>query len=316
MSSTNLINFSLRQNKGIERAIVFEGLLQLPKSIGLRGATYVGLGSVWFADFVLAHRLLGIENMISLEDDPIIFRRAEFNVPYRTLLVFEGKSTDAIPALLEDEDLAARPWILWLDYDKPLDEDRRDELAQLVADLPADSVLLATFNAHMANYGGKPAQRHERLRNLFGLAAPENMTTEEAKDRDRMMEILASSVETFLVSKAVESGRPGGFVPAFRVMYVDGAPMVTVGGVLPDESNEEEVRHDVSNPEWPGFVSDIIALPPLTAKEIHALQAMLPNPARITREQVQAAGFDLLEEDIDSFVNHYLRYPNFAQLAV
>ena len=100
MSSTNYVDFSLRQNKSIERLIVFDGLRRIIDTCALEDLIYIGLGSVWFTDFILAHRNLGIETMFSIEQDDIVFKRAEFNKPYRTLEVIHGESQDVVPELL------------------------------------------------------------------------------------------------------------------------------------------------------------------------------------------------------------------------
>lgn len=315
MSSTNIVNFSLRQNKSIERAIVFDGLMKLGSIINMKQAVYVGLGSVWFADFILAHRLLGIETMISMEDDPVTYKRARYNIPYRTVEVIEGQSRAVIPELLQRAELRDLPWIVWLDYDEALLEDRRDELSDLVPALPRDSVLITTFNAHGASYNRQPAGRPERIHELFGSAAPERISVADTRDRDQTMRILAATVTDFLVGVGVMSGAAGGFVPAFRLMYVDNAPMVTVGGVLPSAASAEGIEAVVSDAAWPGVLSEVVSPPPLTAKEVQALQALLPNPESITRAEVQAIGFDLEEDHIGFFADHYLRYPQFAQLA-
>jgi hypothetical protein len=314
MSSTNLINYSLRQNKAIERAIAFDCFAALKDVLHLENAVYVGLGSVWFADFVLAHRILGIESMISIECDPILFKRAQFNRPYRTVEVLEGKSSDIIPELLRRSDLTDRPWIVWLDFTKGITGESRDELVDLARTLPQNSILATTFNAHANTYGA-PTHRGPRIRELFGRAAPDHMSLDESKDRNRVMQILARAVEDYLASQAVDAGRQGGFVPALRLMYVDNAPMVTVAGVLPSPKNDEDVRRIVSDPSWQGRLDDVIAVGPLTSVELHALESMLPSKARPTRVDVQSAGFDLEEEQLQSFVSHYLRYPQFAQMA-
>src|SRR6266487_4319439 len=311
MSSTNLVNFALRQNKSIERAIAFDCLAAVHRSLSLENAVYIGFGSVWFVDFVLAHRLLGIETMISIESDAVTFKRALFNRPYRTLEILEGSSSEVVPQLLDNPELAGRPWVLWLDYDKGINEDRRDELAGLIPALPEDSVLMTTFNAHANTYGA-PTHRPRRIRELFGIAAPETMSLEESKDKNRFMQILGHTVEDYLASQAVDTGRVGGYVPTIRLLYVDNAPMVTIGGTLPAVTNEGEVRRMVAQSEWLGRSDEVIAAPPLTGKEILALQSKLPTKAPVTREDVLAMGFDLEEEQLHSFVSHYLRYPQYA----
>lgn len=312
MSSTNVVNFSLRQNKAIERSIVFDGLAQLVPAFGAADIAYVGLGSVWFADFHLAHRVLGINAMVSAEEEDIIFRRAHYSKPYKTITVAHGRSDSVLPQFLDDGPIAGHPWITWLDYDHALDEDRLTELRRLTETLAPNSCLLVTFSATPGMYG-RPASRRERVLQLLGDAVTDVVTT-DLIEVEELTDALAIGTLNFLRAAAFQAGRPGGFVPAFSVKYRDGTPMVTVGGVLPSVEAESDVLSVIDADEWPGFVTDSIDTPPLTSREVLALQAALPTETPITREQVQAWGFDLSESAIAGFSRHYLRFPYFAQV--
>lgn len=314
MSSTNIVNFSLRQNKSIERAIAFDCISLVMKQLQIADAVYVGFGSVWFEDFVLAHRFLGIETMISIEGNPVVYKRAVFNRPFRTVEVRDGDSADVIPYLLQQRELAERPWVVWLDHDHEINEDRLDELVDLVRTLPPNSFLLITFGAMPSKYG-KPPERPERIRNLFGETAPDGLTPKDCKDDAPCARVLARATEDLLLSKAIQSARPGSYVPAVNLTYKDSVPMVTVGGVLPSEENHGLVRALVENTDWPGLVDRMIDTPPLTTKEVMALQSMLPSEDKISRGDVQKMGFDLEEGHLTSYIDHYLRYPQFAQVA-
>jgi hypothetical protein len=314
MSSTNVVNFSLRQNKSIERGIVFDCLGDITRLLQLSHLVYVGLGSVWFSDFVLAHRLLGIDTMISIESDEVIYKRAAFNKLYRTLEVIKGSSADVIPRLVERDDLVGRPWIAWLDFDDDIDRDKLDELVELIRILPSDSILLTTFSAYAAKYG-RNENRPEYLKLLFRDAAPEGISSLDTRKQEELTGILAESTERYLTSSAIQSGRPGSFIPTIRLMYRDSAPMATVGGVLPRPENEESVRQLVNDVHWPGRSAKLIQVPHLTAREVLALQSGLPSGLPITRDDVRQLGFDLQEDQLDSYVEHYIRYPQFSQVA-
>ncbi len=313
MSSTNTVNFSLRHNKGIERSIVFEGLAQWQRTVGIKNPIYVGFGSVWFSDFAMAHRQLGVETMFSIEMDEIVALRALYNRPFRTISVVQGESQDVIADLLVREDLAGRPWIVWLDYDACLNAERLEELQNLVLSLPANSTLITTFNARGTNYGSKPVNRPDFLRRLFGDACPDDLTMDDCKDEGGLMRILAQATQDSLHSIALSGARPGGFVPAFQVSYKDATPMVTVGAFLPTVEDRPATAGLVGS-GWHGIVDDVIATPPLTPREITALLAQLPNPAGLTRDDVRSLGFDLEPHHIRSFVDHYLRYPSYVQV--
>lgn len=315
MSSTNIVNFSLRQNKCIERAITFDCIGLLMNDLHIDDAVYVGFGSLWFEDFDLAHRLLGIQTMISIEYDSTVFKRALFNRPYRTVEVLQGDSAEVLPSLLERDELSHRPWLVWLDYDKEINEERLDELVTLVQDLPPNSFLLTTFSA-MPNRYGRPFERPERIRRLFGDdTVPEELSQRECKDESRLAHLLGQATEDLLLSRAIRSGRPGSFVPSVNLAYKDSVPMVTVGGLLPAPEKYDSARELIDQPNWPGRIKRLIETPPLTTKEIQALQSMLPSETGLTRQDLAEIGFDLEETQLASYVDHYLRYPRFAQVA-
>jgi hypothetical protein len=280
--------------------------------LDITDAVYIGFGSVWFADFVLAHRMLGIQSMISIESDPVTFKRAEFNRPYRTLEVVEGESSDETPRLLDRPELADRQWIIWLDYDKGLDVTKLEELTELVRRLPPNSILLTTFSALARKYGLGP-RGSKKVNSLFDLSGPESISQKDYDDDDALMRFLAKALEDFLVSKAVQATKH--FVPAFRLLYRDSTPMVTIGGVLPSGASEQAIRKIVSDAKWEGQPADAIEAPPLTVKEIMALQALLPDSKGLARSDVQHLGFDLEDAQLRSFVDHYLNYPSFVQVA-
>ncbi len=319
-SSSDVVNYSLRQNKSIERSLVFDGARTLIDRLGLTDFVYVGLGSVWFADFHLAHRHLRTGTMVSIEADPVTYTRAVFNKPYRTVDVRPGLSSAVIPGLLKEPELQGRPWMVWLDYDQSVGEDELVELADLVGGLPPDSLLLTTFSATAGRYGNKPVSRPQRLRDLFGAAAPPASPGGQEDDlslysSEALPGVLAESMQRHLRSKALQKGRPGGYLPAFQLIYRDGTPMVTVGGFLASPGRQAAAAAVVADADWACLVRRTIDTPLLTQKETQKLQEQLPvATGRLTRAQVNRLGFDLEQDALDSFQDHYLRFPTFSQL--
>lgn len=317
VSSTSFVDFSVRQNKAIERSIVFGCLQELTRKMELDNPIYVGFGSVWFVDFIQAHRHLAINTMISIESDEIIYARAKFNKPFRTVEIHHGLSTNVIPTLIRDENYAGRPWIVWLDYDSALDEDKLSELTYLVQVLPENSILLTTFTATSRYYGKKDSKREEFLRGILGDALIDTPFPDAGslKNVSVQMDVLSKSALNFLVAAGLQGGRTGGAYPAFRLMYQDGSPMVTVGVALPSGATASSVEELLKSGSWKGKINQPISTPPLTAREMNALQAALPAQFPITRENVREMGFDLLDDQIASFVRHYLEYPSFVQVS-
>jgi len=52
----------------------------------------------------------------------------------------------------------------------------------------------------------------------------------------------------------------------------------------------------------------------MTLKEVAALQAELPPLVQITRAHIQSLGFDLHDEQIQSFQRYYKYLPSFAEI--
>ena len=61
MPSFDVVNYSLRPNKSIQRTIVFEAVSILQGWLRLENLLYIGFGSIWFTDFQLAHKFLRVK---------------------------------------------------------------------------------------------------------------------------------------------------------------------------------------------------------------------------------------------------------------
>lgn len=313
MASFDSINYSLRPSKSVQRGIVFHGLKALNDAMALQNPLYVGFGSIWFTDFVMAHKVLEIDEMISIEANDVGFRRAEFNKVYRSINVVEGRSEDKIPELLNLEEYQARPWILWLDYDGALDEEKVEEMRWLLLNAPPNSIVLFTFSATQNAYGAKPAHRPGRVADILGPVVPDDLSR-EACSKENLPQTLASLTMDFLSSVVADNARLGGFIRSFKIPYFDSVGMVTVGGVLPALGTAPTARAVVADQKWQGIVDETIQAPPMTLKEVATLQAELPCLGDLTRARVQELGFDLLEHQIRSFQRYYKYLPNFAEI--
>ncbi len=313
MPSFNVVNYSLRPNKAIQRSLVFEGVKILQAHLNLEEMVYIGLGSIWFTDFQLAHKFLHVKDMISFESNEIGFRRAKFNQPFKTITIKNGLSHDILPELFTDNLLSKRPWLIWLDYDDALEEAKVDDIRQVIEKAPSDSILLVTLPA-VGRAFGKPANRPDRIRKILGNVVPNDLTRDACKD-EALSETLLNLIADYMSSVAATAARPGGFIRAFRLAYRDGTPMITVGGILPSKGAIGASKVTVSSPNWPAITDYPIVTPPLTLKEAAVLQSQLPATRRLTRRAIQRLGFDLEEDQLRSFERFYRYYPIFAQIS-
>lgn len=318
MASFDDINYSIRPAKSIQQLLIFDSIKNvIDRHLDLVDPIYVGLSSVWFTDFLKAHRILGIDHMISIEMDEIAFRRAIFNRPFHSVDVKRGHSTEVIQEMVEDARYSTRSWIVWLDYDGILDEGVLDDMRQLVENAPVNSIILFTFNAHERSYGKLLSEgnkeRLETLRSLFGSVFRDEISNEDLK-KGVFQRTLTQLVLEKLTSFAAGSARTGGFQPAFEIVYADGSAMATVGGILPSKGDRKLVQSIVEDVSWMGRPAEVILAPPLTLLEALKLQAAHPREHPLTRQDVQQLGFDLRQEQIDTFGRYYKMFPIFAQI--
>lgn len=315
MPSFDVVNYSLRPSKSIQRQIIFDGIniLQTRLGLDLSQFIYIGLGSIWFTDFVMAHKLLGIKNMISMEEDCIGYRRALFNAPYATVDVLKGSSSATLPTLFNNENISQNPWLIWLDYDSAFDELLQKDTRDVIEKAPENTLFLITFNSNDNRYG-RLKNRPERLRQLFEDVVPDDLSKCSCK-APCMQEILADFAIAFMQSVAAGSMRRGGFVPAFRVIYNDSATMVTAGCFLASSQQlADEAQKIVGEADWKCRPDETIVAPHLTIREAVTLQSKLPNVNGLSRNIVQSLGFDLEESQIKIYEKYYREYPSFAQI--
>jgi hypothetical protein len=311
MASFDKVNYSLRPSKTIERALAFEGVATLQKALDLREQVYIGFGSIWFTDFQIAHKSLRISDLISIEKDEIGYARAKFNAPYKTVRVRNQHSKEALRELIDDAEFNLRPWVIWLDYDSGFTDSTVDDIRAVVEGAPTNSIFLITFDTSAVP--SRPKDRLFALREAFGALVPDDLLDEDVDER--LPETLAKLASDLMVSTAVQSGRPGGFLPCFNMVYRDTATMMTVGGILPAPAAIPAAREAVQAASWPALVTDRIVAPHLTIKEAATLQAQLPRPKPLTRAAIRRLGFDLNEDQLAIYERYYLYYPSFAQVS-
>lgn len=203
--------------------------------------------------------------------------------------------------------------MIWLDYDYDFNESVRDDLRSAIENAPTNSILIVTVNGLDKKYAGKPIERPERLRSLFGALVPDDLAMADCKG-EKMQKTLADFGLDFMKSVAADMARPGGFVPAFRIVYEDGPPMVTIGGVLPAKADFSAAKEAVGAANWPAWPTLAIRAPHLTMREAAVLQSRLPGATKLTREKVKELGFDLEDGQIEVFETYYREYPAFAQV--
>jgi hypothetical protein len=313
MASFEEINYALRPNKVVERKLVFEVLSTFLPAVNFSTYNYIGLGSMWFVDFIMAHKLLSIGTLISIEKKSP--DRARFNAPYKCIEVKRGKSTDVLPTL----DYNA-PILAWMDYDEGPSPSIIDDFEQLCRASAPGSFLFMTVNAHIGSIRdqkdpeGKLLSRADAFsRSVKGFS--DTALREGDLSAKKYPGVLSSTLLIVLQRFVRRRARGLAYLPICNFSYNDGAPMITIGGLLADEALERKFADIKAQPNPDYFAPTTIfeiAVPPLTHREKMAIDRLLPaaEPPQIQAE----LGFEIPAKQVVQYYRFYLHYPVFAEI--
>lgn len=308
------VHFVLRPAKNVERKMLAEAFQRLALIDRLESYRYVGFGSIYFADFSLFHRTLGIRDLISIERAD--GRRARFkaNRPFKCIDIKLGESTAVLPALGWQ-----RKTILWLDYDDVLMPYMLMDIQSFCARAAPGSVLLVTVDAREGPY----SESDTRLDRLAARLGRERLPA--ALDEEHLAGWGTASVYRDIIdgeTQANLAARNAARDPdsrltyrqLFNFHYADTSKMLTVGGIIYDLPLAHKVQECAF--EQIPFVREgpehyAIETPNLTYRELHRLASQLPcdDPSKL-----KAPGVPL--EDKRRYARLYRYYPTFAEADV
>ena len=176
----------------------------------------------------------------------------------------EGITSDVLP----DLDWGKRS-IIWLDYDYELRSDVLSDLEFLAQHASSGSIVIVTNNAEAVKFGKEEKERLEKLRGLAGSLFPSPVPA-NAMATEGFPSFLADILFNHLEWAAMHGGKAISFYPLFNYYYSDSSRMVTVGGMLTDETDKRRLNNKLKNAKLDlkaGRNQTRINVPPLTAKE-------------------------------------------------
>lgn len=321
------VNYSIRANKNIERKLIFDALIRLPHSFKLEQYRYIGFGSMWFIDFIFAHRLLRITSMWSIERVNSS-ARAEFNRPYDCIEIKSGDSCEILARMAPEE--WSIPFIAWFDYDGRFDKDVFGDCEILLTKASPGSVILMTVNAHRNSYKPVDESGYARasintLREIFGDSVPVEGVPSEPREIEisKFPNILSGCILNLMGHIVRGSGRaskscPYRFIPLFAFEHNDGAPMITVGGMLADwrRISDLEVAMGVeADALFSGKAkkTETLDLVPITTKEKLSLDRLLPCSESEFDIRFGGSGIKLDINQARKYRRFYSHFPVFAE---
>jgi hypothetical protein len=273
---------------------------------------YTGLGSIFFVDFIMFQKFLGIHRMLSIEFSKKIKKRVKFNRPFANIKTERGRIGEFIPGLNKD-----LKHLLWLDYDYPLDESVMTDVILAASELPCASILLITVDLEMpkGTDQGKTLTPQERMQYYKRAAGrffePEWETSDFALSR-------MANINIRLLFNAIKNGLAGReevtFLPLFSFIYADGHRMFTFGGMIANPSDKGRVegcdfrkafymRRDVRDNPYE------IMVPIVTRKERLHLDSHMPCEDAWKPKEFELDGAAVL-----TYREIYRFYPAYAEL--
>ena len=305
------IHYGLRPAKNIERKMLAEAFRRLSEFGTIESYRYVGFGSIYFCDFCLFHKSLGITNMLSIEWDVKNAGRFKFNRPFGCIQIKFGDSNEELPALSWNERT-----ILWLDYDRKLDRAALTDISWFCAHAVPGSAILVTVNAQSDRFDEGPLQQlrervgEEKVSPAIGETELKGWGTADVNRR-----IITNEIQEKLDIR--NGGRSAGsrmlYRQLFNFRYADGPnfpKMLTVGGLLFEEGQSNIVGKcafetlPFVRPEEKGY---LIEVPNLTFRELRHLDAQLPisDPKQLDAPSIP-------EKDLERYARVYRYFPAFV----
>ena len=285
-SSFEKFNYALRPAKNIERKMLCEAFGRLPRIAPLTSYRYVGFGAIGFHDFCLFHQRLGISDMVSIEGNEEARERITHNIPYACIQMKWGMSHRVLPQLEW-----SKRTIVWLDYERPLDSQKLDDVAFVVANVPSGSIIVITVPADPGEVDATVDTGEKRLADLRSRVGkahiPPNMDGKSLAKwgmAEASHKIIVNQLQKILSDRnaPLEEHERVEYLQLFNFHYADGIKMLSVGGLIlnaEDEAKLSDLHFQDLEFYRSGEDAYLIESPLLTLREIKALDETLPDSA-------------------------------------
>jgi hypothetical protein len=330
--SGGLVPYHLRPNKSVDRYLFVELLAKVNRFKPITFYSYVGFGGPFLEDFKLIHNQFGNKKMISIEIDPNVLKRQEFNLPLSCIERLNQSSGDFIASYSIEGNA-----VIWLDYTDPRKIRLQiQEFESLLSKLQTYDVVKITLNANpetlrahdARNEEGKREtteerneKRLEKLSERLGDYLPHGATS-DMMTIDGLPQVLCRALE-FAANNAMK-GRLGNiFQPLAAFAYADSQhQMLTLTGIILPRADIRDFFRETAIRKWRLSATDWrtihkIKLPELTAREKLFIDRHLPksNEKRIQKKLKFLFGADEEQslEVLKSYVTFYRHYPNYIR---
>lgn len=313
--SDQKINYQYRPAKSIERKMLCDLIreIQLIRADG--EMRYIGLGAKYFTDFLLLHNEFGITDMISIEAQRERQLRYDFNKPLKCIQMWYGSTNEILPQI---SGFDQKMNLIWLDFDDAFGKSMLYDLETICRSIRTGSMFFISCN--YSYRGGNQSEKMESFKESVGDFFDEKIMKSEYTNK-RMPYVIKKVVDNQIrkiidLRNRTEKNMAVEYMQLLFLTYQDGAPMMTIGGILVDEELKKRIIESKIIDKY-SFISDgenafSIDIPNLTNKEI---QLILKNlPVSIEEFQIHEQEFFGIEYDeICKFEKIYRYYPYYSE---
>lgn len=313
-SSGKRINYTLRPSKQVERKLIIELLHRLAsEGYTIPSYTYLGMGSIYYYDFILFHRYLYIKKMICAESSTAIKRRMKFNRPYKFIRLLIEPISQVIPKLSRNV-----KYMAWLDYDKMISSTAVNDIVSLCSLLKSGSVFIISVPTRSPLEGlsvEEAAKEKQELESSyeadFGNYLPADFGL-----KNYFEPALFQSLNLWIINAAISrslNGSGNEFLQLMNFKYSDGLKMTTLGGVIDSPEKIASLKRSKSLMKCPYVSTRLdksigISVPPLTLREKIWLDKNLRDGLKQSDLQ-----FELDREFLDNYKLYYSQYPEYFE---
>jgi len=308
------IQYEFRPAKQVERRMLlhtFQSLMEI--GFPITHYKYTGLGSIYFVDFIMFHRYLGIRKFLSVEASTDITKRVKFNRPYANVEIAIGDIAEFIPQLSPGS-----KHILWLDFDYILTQEILDAICLAATQLSPGSILLVTVDVEPP---GKPEEGlskwNPRCWRRYFLEEGEAYIWPRTSAFDfalsRLPRINARLINA-AITKGIMARGSVSFFPLFNFIYADGHRMLSLGGMV--VTNAERLKLASLDREMLFFLKYSltedpyeIVVPKVTRKERLYLDSLMP-----CRRNRAPKEFEFDPEKMAAYRKIYRYYPAYTEI--
>ena len=322
--SFKTINYMFRPKKQIERKILIEFFqnMQHELNINISEYRYIGLGSIYYYDFILFHKYLNIRDMVSL-DNKGCPKRFEFNKPF-DFITFKNISTTEF---LSNNELDKKSFI-WFDYDSSLisynkkhelfisNEGIFDDIRIIANKSKKKDLFVLTVDMKIQD----TLFDSPKFKKAFIKEHDECLSRQYKQVKKITFKNYPLIIQNIIINifRNNEKFHPVKFRKLFSFVYQDTAPMYTIGGIfsennLPGKSTKKDSFFETDENK----LIDI-DVPLLTYCEKMTLDknifAIKNNLDSLNEEEIiKMLGFEMESDELKSYLNYYRYYPQYYE---